>query len=380
MPVTEAPYICIFSALFSPSTGGVEVFTEHLSKQLTKMGHRVLVVTSNTHSGPPDETIDGVRIIRLPCKPLMGGRLPIPKRNAEYHALIDMLEQLPIDAVLINTRFYPHSLAGAELAKRKDVHPVILDHGSAHLTLGNPLFDIALRAYEHEMTRRIKRYDADFYGISQASAAWLAHFGIQAKGVINNALNADEFIRSASSRDLRHELGIKDDDFLACFTGRLVPEKGIRALLDAADLLKENSRIHFVFAGDGPLLDEVQNGLQNVHALGRIPREDIAALLLASDVFCLPTRSEGFSTSLLEAACCNCTPIITDVGGVAEIIPDERYGVVIPDTQADTIANALTSLADDPAGTHAMAERLQQHAAACFTWEATAQAVLASVR
>lgn len=375
----EQPYICIFSALYKPSTGGVEIVTENLAKKLVELGHKVIVVTSNTHGLPPKATEDGVEILRLPCKPLLNGRLPIPERNDEFKQLLDELEQMPIDSILINTRFYPHSRIAAEFAEKRGIKPIVLDHGSAYLTLGNTLVDTALKTYEHWMTRQMKKHPADYYGISKASAHWLATFGIEAKGTLNNAMDARAFIQGASDRNLKAELSLPEDAFIVAFTGRLVPEKGVAELIAAAQLLEDEKGIHFILAGDGPLMGLMEDAPANVHALGNIPREDIAALLLQADAFCLPTRSEGFSTSLLEAAICECAPIITNVGGVAELIPDESFGIVIPNKEPQTIVNAIQKLHDDPEDCKATSQRIARHASSTFTWDRTAQNVLVAL-
>lgn len=163
---------------------------------------------------------------------------------------------------------------------------------------------------------------------------------------------------------------------MIAFTGRLVPEKGVAELLEAARLLEDERDIHFLFAGDGPLLEDVETAPGNVHALGRIVRSDIAALLLQADIFCLPTRSEGFSTSLLEATVCGCSPIITNVGGVAEMIPNESYGIVLPNAEPHTLALAISELKEDPGRRRAMAEKVQRRATNVFTWKRTAQTVM----
>ena len=316
---------------------------------------------------------DGVEVIRLPCHSLMGGRLPIPRKGHTYTRLLEELQEQKIDHILINTRFYPHSQEGAAFAERKNIK---LDHGSAYLTLENPVIDSILHSYERFMTHRIKRHVTDFYGISQASVQWLTHFGITAEGVITNALDGHSFAEAASLRDFKVESGLPSDAFLIAFTGRLVPEKGVAELLEAARLLEDERDIHFLFAGDGPLLEDVETAPGNVHALGRIVRSDIAALLLQADAFCLPTRSEGFSTSLLEAAVCGCTPIITNVGGVAEMIPNESYGIVIPDRRPETIAEAIRQLHSNPLTCSSMANRIQERASSLFTWNRTSQDVI----
>ena len=319
---------------------------------------------------------DGVEIIRLPCHGLMNGRLPIPKKNGAYGQLLKELQEQRMDHILINTRFYPHSHMAAAFAEHKGIKPILLDHGSAYLTLGNPLIDSVLHSYERFMTQRIKQRPMDFYGISEASVQWLTHFGITAKGVITNALDGEAFVETATSKDFKTELNLPSDSFLIAFTGRLVPEKGVSELLGAAKLLAKENDIHFLFAGDGPLRNNVENAGENVHALGRITRPEIAALLLQSDVFCLPTRSEGFSTSLLEAAVCGCAPIITKVGGVSELIPDDSYGMVIDRSDASTITQAIEHLYDEPLVRSSMADQIKQRAQESFTWQMTTDRVL----
>lgn len=339
------------------------------------MNRRVIVVTSNTHDLPDRETANGVEIMRLPCNPLMNGRLPIPRRNAKHRSMMTKLSELPIDSIMINTRFYTHSLIGAQFAKQKGIKPIVLDHGSAYLTLDNPIFDLAIMAYEHAVTRRMKRYNPDFYGISNASVRWLSTFGIAAKGAITNAMNADDFIVNASCRDFRAELGLDPQSFMVAFTGRLIPEKGVKTLLEAAKLIAPEQNVHIVLAGDGPMMQDVQNAQGNVHALGRIDRTDMAALLLQADAFCLPTRSEGFSTSLLEAAACGCAPIITNVGGVEELIPDEGHGIILPDAKAENVAHALLELSGNRDACAAIAEKAREQSRE-FTWANTAQSLL----
>lgn len=373
--LSDEKCICIFSAHYPPSLGGIEVFTENLACTLAKMGHKVIVVTSNIHGLADTEVVNGVEIVRLPCKPLMKGRLPIPDKNAAHKSLMAKLESQPIDSILINTRFFPHSFVGAELSRKKGIRPIVLDHGSDYITLDNPLLDIAIKAYEHAVTHRMKGYNPDFYGISNASVRWLSNFGIDAKGTISNAMDSDTFVSNASDRDFRAELGLSPQAFIVAFTGRLIPEKGVKSLLDAAKLIPSELDVHIVLAGDGPMMQDVKLAEGNVHPLGRIDRCDMAALLLKSDAFCLPTRSEGFSTSLLEAAACGCAPIITNVGGVEELIPDDSYGIMLDDASPESAAEAISFLAAHPDVARSIGAKAAMRAKE-FDWDRTARMLL----
>ena len=371
--------ICIYSANYLPSYGGVEQFTHNAAKSLIQKGAAVRIITNNVYGLPEKEiTNEGISIYRLPCKRLVNGRLPLPKKNAEFHTIFREVKELPTDYIVINTRFYPHTFLGVQHAEAAGIRPIVIDHGSAYLTFGNPAIDIAVKAYEHAITAKLKRRSVDFYGVSQASVEWLKTFGIEGLGVINNSIDADEYLDQASERDFK--TGLKNKDcFLVSFTGRLIPEKGVRNLLEAARLLSDDPQIQISLAGDGPLKQELTDrNPGNMHLLGRLDANDVAALLEQSNCFCLPTRSEGFSTSLLEAAACYTTPVITNVGGVPEMIPSPDYGVILKSQDPHEIADAICQLKADPVHNATLASNIGKRVREEFSWRATAEKVIAA--
>ena len=372
--------ICIFSALYFPSMGGVERFTDSLARELARQGHKVTIVTNDTHRlGGREALPSGVEVVRLPCNVLLNGRYPVPVKNGEYQRLMSALDAQLFDGVLINTRFYLHSLLGVEFAKRHGLRAIVLDHGSAYLTMGNSVLDWFIARYEDAITAFLKSRGIDFYGISQKSVEWLRHFGIKAKGVISNSIDAESYRAQASNRAFREELGIPADHLMLAFTGRFIPEKGIAVLVEMMRLLKGDP-VHLVMAGDGPLRKDVESaGLNKVHIVGRLDAPDIAALLLESDLFCLPSRSEGFSTSLLEAAACGTPFLTTDVGGARELSPDSTYGVIIPTADARPFANAIQEMLNDSFRLKAMGGRIQSRVDEEYSWGSVARSVASIV-
>lgn len=372
--------ICVFSALYLPSMGGVERFTDSLAAELAAEGHSVIVVTNNTHGLSDSEVLDnGVEVIRLPCKNLINGRYPVPIKNPRYRRLMADLESRQVDGVLVNTRFYLHSLIGVRFAESKGLRAVVLDHGSAYLTLGSRLLDWAIERYEDGITAWLKRRDVDFYGISKKSVEWLRHFGIRAKGVISNAIDAEAYRAQASGRQFRKELGV-EDGLLVSFVGRLIPEKGIGALLEIMDGLQDRS-VYLAVAGDGPLFDQVDTSpLPNVHAVGRLNSSDTAALLMDSDLFCLPTRSEGFSTSLLEAAACGTASLVPDVGGAREVAPDASFGFVTDGVDINEYSSILRRVSEGDFDLSAMGLRCQARLEKLLSWTDVAKRVVGACR
>lgn len=370
--------ICIFSALYAPSVGGVETYTKNLANTLSNIGHRVTIVTMNTHDAKSIELQDGVRIIRIPSFNLLNGRYPLPKLNKNYYGAMNKLEHMNSDYVIVNTRFYPLSLIGLAFARRHNTIPILVEHGSAHLTMGNPIADKAIEAIEHSLTILGKLHHPAYYAVSRKSSMWLRHFGIRSLGELPNAIEVDSFIKEASNRDFRTELELSPETMIVASVSRLVPEKGVLQLAQAAkQLAGTNSSIHIVMAGSGPLEAQLSSiKTPNLHLVGRLSRPDTAALLAQANVYCLPSRSEGFATTLLEAAACRTPAITTNVGGVDELIPDKRYGKVIDDTSATTIANALLNAFANPKTLEEQGEMVLKRVREQCTWEKTASLVL----
>lgn len=381
--ITRPLSIAIFSAQFVPHIGGVETFSDSISAELARRGHNVLIVTNDTEGlGPHDETPEGVEVIRLPCFPLLRGRLPVPRPCSERNELRAAVSRRRFDAVLVNTRFYPHSLLGMKIARNMGLRPIVLDHGSAYLCFNNPLLDRVVRVYENAVTLWGRRhYDPVYYGISKRSVEWLRHFDIEAQGMINNSIDADSFETSASKRDFRLEAPLHDCRLLVAVIGRLVPEKGIISLIRAAkDPALVSRGVCFAIAGSGPLEREVYSAGSNVLALGPISKSDVAKLLAQADLYCLPSRSEGFSTSLLEAAACGCPSVVTDVGGARELIPDESYGTILPDASAESIVSAISRLADSPEIIQEQSRKCHELVRTSFSWGASVNQLLEAIK
>ena len=110
--------VCIFSAQYLPTVGGVERYTYNIAKQLQKKGIDVTIVTSRISKLKEFEIENGIKIYRLPCYNLMNGRFPTVKFNGEYRKLMRMLKKQKYDLVITNTRFYIHSLVGVTFGRK----------------------------------------------------------------------------------------------------------------------------------------------------------------------------------------------------------------------------------------------------------------------
>ena len=350
--------LCIFSALYAPSMGGVETYTESLAHALTDAGCKVTIATMNTHNAKSHERNGNVEIIRLPALNVLGGRYPLPKRNADYRAAMERLIESCPNYVVVNTRFYPLSLTGLSFARKLGIAPV------------------------HAMTILDKLQNPTCYAVSKKASAWLSHFGIASAGELPNAIDADQYAANASQRDFRAELRIPADALLVASAGRLIPEKGVLQLAQAAQMLEQcNANVQIAVAGAGPLENQLTAmNIRNVHLLGKLDRADLAALFTQADLYCLPSRSEGFATTLLETAACRTPAIVTNVGGTDELIPNASYGTIISDMEPNSIADALQNASSNRETLKAQGLAVGKRVREICSWKRTAELTLAACK
>lgn len=383
-------FYVLFSAQYAPHVGGVESFTMNLAHELRLLGHEVCIATLHADDSPDYEIDDeGVRVFRFASYSFIGGRLPVSKKNHAYRALMKELLRQPCDRVLINTRFYFHSIEGARFARRCGATSIVLDHGSAHLTLGRRSVDGLIRLYEHVITRVLDHYHLRYAGVSLMSIRWLNHFGLHSDTIIPNAINAGEFRTSASHRSFYKELGFSKDAIVISSVARLSPEKGVMLLAQAAAEM-QNKNCVFLFAGDGPLRPDLEKmRIPSLYLLGNINKNDLSALLLQSDIFCLPSRSEGFCTALLEAGACEDAVVITHVGGTDELVRDDdvnlenrscgyqvfERGIILDEMNPNCIKSALSYLIEKPSERIRMGCALRKHVDEKSNWRKTAEAL-----
>lgn len=114
--------IAIFSAQFLPHMGGVENYTYHLAKKMIAEGHQVSVITCNLGGWDRTADFDGILVYRFDAFDFIQGRYPIAKKNRANAKLKKEINRLEFDYVIVNTRFYLHSLYGVNFA-RKNIFP-----------------------------------------------------------------------------------------------------------------------------------------------------------------------------------------------------------------------------------------------------------------
>lgn len=172
--------------------------------------------------------------------------------------------------------------------------------------------------------------------------------------VIYNGVDPQRFSPRRTGA-LRAELGLAPEDVLVAAIGNVRPAKAYDLLLHVAANCSPDSRLRFAIIGEGleplmTLLRGLQSRLQypdRVSFLGY--REDVEELFNGIDIYLSTSRSEGFSLTTVQAMACGVPVVVTRSGGPEEIVTHGTDGLIYPVGDAGAIAEALRSLANEPA-------------------------------
>ncbi len=166
---------------------------------------------------------------------------------------------------------------------------------------------------------------------------------------------------------------------MVLFLGRLTGQKGPRFFLEIAAKVLEHTRdVRFVMAGTGDKLQElIEYGAfrdvgDRLHFTGFLNREQVNELLAMTDVYCMPSVSEPFGLSALEAAQFDIPAVISSQSGVAEVLTQARKADY---WDVEQMAQHIVDLiSDEEAHKEAVAASLEDQKNC--TWDRTAEALL----
>ena len=193
--------------------------------------------------------------------------------------------------------------------------------------------------------------------VSQAVADFLVREGYPASrirmvhhGIADLAARLPAGAREAT----RRSLGLAADEPCLLMAARIVPAKGHDTALRALARLTDQPWT-LLMAGDhhGDLGPQTQALAQELGLAGRVRflglREDVPALMAASDVLLAPSRREALSLTLLEASACGLPIVATRVGGIGEVVEEGASGFLVAPDDPPALAAAIAPLLADAA-------------------------------
>jgi len=157
--------------------------------------------------------------------------------------------------------------------------------------------------------------------------------------VIPNGIDLSPCVERAPGRPIRRIVTVAN----------LRREKAHEVLFQAArTVLRRYPDVEFVVAGDGPRRQELEAMTYRLGIASRVRFlghcEHVASVLAESDAFVLPSRSEAFPNSVLEAMASGLPIVASRVGGILELIEHQRTGVLVPPDDERALSYALLDL------------------------------------
>ncbi|WP_265110765.1 glycosyltransferase family 4 protein [Halosolutus halophilus] len=154
-----------------------------------------------------------------------------------------------------------------------------------------------------------------------------------------------------NTKVFKKQTPIEDRTADIIFVGRLEHVKGVENIVHALPgLVDQHPNLQVMFIGSGEQQDELEDfvkrhGLNNhVTFTGWVDRENLPEYMDNAQTLLMPSLSEGVPKTLLEAMSCGTIPIASRVGGIPDIVDDEKNGFLLQNTNPETIKRTVSSV------------------------------------
>lgn len=314
---------------------GQAVFTVRLAHGLRRLGHSVCVLTPAEQGAPPEEGIDGIRVLRVPTL-----RLP-HNANITLRALPlvrDRLGASSFDIVHLQDHYFI-SRAVRRLARERQTATVGTNHFLPQNLTANLPLPAACRSrlvpllWRH-MLHLYNRLDA-VSTPTQTAAGILRDQGIKAPvTAISCGVDVERFRPDPlARREMRQRLTLAAESPLFLYVGRLDHEKGLQEVVQAFADMGEQQAV-LALAGRGSCADRLREqsrrlGLEaRMRFPGYVTAEELPRLYNAADCFIMAGYAELQSIATLEAMACGLPVLAADACALPELVTPGENGLL----------------------------------------------------
>jgi glycosyltransferase involved in cell wall biosynthesis len=216
-------------------------------------------------------------------------------------------------------------------------------------------------AVKNELLRRVEQSLASvtdrLVTVSEQVKSDLIGFGIAKAdkiSVIPLGFDLNPFLNSHSQKgQFREEMGLSNEHKLIGIVGRLFPIKNHAIFLDAAArVAAREPAARFVIVGDGVLRPTLENRMRDLGIAGRVLftgwRRDLPRICADLNVLVVSSDNEGTPVSAIEAMASGCPVVATRVGGLPDLIEDQKTGRLVPPRDVEALASAIIELLNNP--------------------------------
>jgi D-inositol-3-phosphate glycosyltransferase len=395
-------HTCPLATLGGKDTGGMNVYVRDLTRELGHMGIHVDVFTRSQDEHVPHVVHElgfGNRVVHVPAGP------ETPKAKSELANYIpDFVEGIKQFAIekgihynVIHSHYWMSGLAAESLSDAWGGTPIV------HMfhTLGEMKNRVARSEHERAGEDRLKGERQVLRRVDRIIAATIAettqlrflYRADQRKlAIIPPGVDTSHFYPIPAD-EAKQYIGLKPEDRMILFVGRIEPLKGIDTLIQAMsclDLQEIHRPVHLAIIGGEPnaipedmsaemarlqnLCDELCMGGMVVF-LGKRGQDTLPYYYSAAEVVVMPSLYESFGMVALEAMACGTPVIASEVGGLGYLVQNEVTGFTVPDSDPTALCNRLSSLLSDAHLRESMGQRAAEYATD-YAWEKIAARIV----
>jgi glycogen(starch) synthase len=377
--------VMMFSWEFPPRIiGGISPHVYFLSKSLAKNGVKVHVVTCDFPGAPAHETIDGVEVYRIDSyknpSPDFATWVYLMNLNMQKEAAA-IAAKLPVPIDVFHAHDWLVATAGIGL-KHVFRRPLLVTMHSTEIGRREGLHTTTEKMI-HE-TEAWLTYEA--WRVICCSDYMVQHvkwaYGLpnDKLAMVPNGVNPHVYDNLATQdlSDFRKTYALPDEK-IVLYVGRLVYEKGVQILINAVPKILAKTNAKFVIVGSGYMQEQLLNivksmGLEHkVLFTGFVEEENLLKLQKVADVSVVPSLFEPFGIVALEAMAAKSPVVVSDTGGLSEIVDHDVSGVKVYPNNTESLAwGILKILQDDDYSKH-LRENAYKRILEKYDWDKIAQ-------
>jgi glycosyltransferase involved in cell wall biosynthesis len=338
----ENIHVAMLTSQFYPIIGGAEIQCLNLSRALIEQGVHVEVITPRVDKkSPKREIVNGVPVIRLPF-------LHPAELNIVVWLAFLWKHRNKYDIFHIHLFNRPHTVASWFISKIFRKKTVVKFANTGHR------FDLLmtrkdLRPPLSTLTEKAVRTADAIIAICKQVEKELLSNGIDSKKIVSipNGVVIGNITNIQIRKQRRQALNLPQNRIIVLRIGTLSEKKGIPVLLNAFEkVVKKCSDAYLLSVGGNEIPKELivyqEQFFENVRFVQN--QADILPFYQASDIFVLPSHTEGLSNALLESQSVGLPAVVTSVGGNTDVVKNGINGIVVDYGNAEQLASALIDL------------------------------------
>jgi glycogen(starch) synthase len=361
--------------------GGLARAVHDLSRALARKGVRVTVITSPCEGRPEAYVEEDVAILRV-GPPYDGGRLMdwVAEWNeAAGAAGARVIKEDSSRRLLLHAHDWLAAAAGIALKAQFRIPLVATIHATEYgrnqgihtdlqRSIAGKEAELAAQAWRVLCCSRYMRGE-----IGEVLGTPGDKIDVAPNGVIT-----EKFDFEFPHEQYRRRFALPEERIIF-FVGRLVREKGAQTVLEAAPrVLAERPHAKFVIVGGGDTdhlrgLAKFLGVPDKVLFTGYMADEDLLKLYRVIDVALVPSTYEPFGIVALEAMAAGVPVVVSEVGGLREIVEPEVTGTWVWPGRPDSLAWGILRALNDPENARAMAERALERVKTVYSWDRIAE-------